>query len=152
MIRDCCVKGADKAVGRLKFNVGVKMGSNTDEGGKMPIIYHLIGGAEWQKARDFGEVIPESLAAEGFIHCSGHEAQALAVANRIYVGVEGMLVLEVDTNGLTSPVKLEPSRSGEVYPHIYGPLNIDAVVAVRPLENAGDEGFRLGDDGKSGRQ
>ena len=113
----------------------------------MAIIYHLIGGADWRKAGVAGEVVPESLATEGFIHCSENEAQALAVANRLYAGVEGMLVLEVDTQGPSSPVKREPSRSGEIYPHIYGPLNVEAVVAVRPLETAGDTGFRLGGKG-----
>ena len=43
------------------------------------------------------------------------------------------MVLDVDTSLLTSPVKHEPSRSGEIYPHIYGPINVDAVVGVRPL-------------------
>ena len=57
----------------------------------------------------------------------------LGVANRLFTGLADVLVLEVDTGRLTSPVKHEPSRSGEVYPHIYGPINLDAVLGVRPL-------------------
>ena len=57
----------------------------------------------------------------------------LGVANRLFAGLADVLVLEVDTERLPSPVKHEPSRSGEIYPHIYGPINVDAVAGVRPL-------------------
>jgi len=96
----------------------------------MAIIYHLAGKSEWEAARIQPEYRAESLALEGFIHCSRDQAQVLAVANRLYAGRNDLLVLEVDTGRLTSPLKHEPSRSGEVYPHIYGPLNTDAVVGV----------------------
>jgi len=43
-------------------------------------------------------------------------------------------VLDVDLDKLTSPIKHEPSRSGEIYPHIYGMLNADAVVRERALQ------------------
>jgi uncharacterized protein (DUF952 family) len=99
----------------------------------MAIIYHLINQADWEAAKSVAEYRAESLAAEGFIHCSQDEAQLLRVANRLFAGREDMLALEVDTDRLTSPVKREPSRSGEIYPHIYGPLNTSAVVRVRPL-------------------
>ncbi len=110
----------------------------------MEIIYHLILESDWEAAKATGEVTPGSLAAEGFIHCSRDEAQALAVARRLYSGQGGMLVLEVDTGKLLSPVKREASRSGEIYPHIYGPLNTDAVVGVWLLEPDGGGEFRLG--------
>ena len=100
----------------------------------MEIIYHLILESDWEAAKATGEVRPGSLAAEGFIHCSRDEAQALAVARRLYHGQGGMVVLEVDTGKLLSTVKREASSSGEIYPHIYGPLNADAVVGVRLLE------------------
>ena len=109
----------------------------------MAIIYHLIGGADWRKAGVAGEVIPESLATEGFIHCSENEAQTLAVANRLYAGVEGMLVLEVDTQALSSPVKREPSRSGKIYPHIYGPIDLNAVAGTRRVLKGVDGAFYL---------
>lgn len=105
----------------------------------MPVIYHLILQADWERARQTGEVRPTSLAEEGFIHCCQDVAQALPVANRLYAGLDGLLMLEVDTQRLAWPVKHEPSRSGQIYPHIYGPLNTDAVVKVRTM--------RVGDDG-----
>ena len=96
----------------------------------MAIIYHLVPESHWESARSEPEYRAESLATEGFIHCSKDHAQALAVANRLYNGRSDMLVLEVETERLTSPLKHEPSRSGEIYPHIYGPLNTGAVTGV----------------------
>ena len=109
----------------------------------MAIIFHLIQKADWDEATTLGEVTPESLAEEGFIHCSSDEQQALAVARRLYSGKEGMLLLEVDTDLLDAPVRREPSRSGQIYPHIYGPLNTRAVTLVRAMEGDSSGGFRL---------
>jgi uncharacterized protein (DUF952 family) len=110
----------------------------------MARIYHLILEADWERARLTGQVRPNSLAEEGFIHCSQDEAQMLAVANRLYAGLDGLLTLEVDTGRLSWPVKCEPSRSGEIYPHIYGPLNTDAVVKVQTMSVGADGSFSLG--------
>ena len=109
----------------------------------MATIFHLIQKADWEGAEALGEVRPESLAEEGFIHCSSDEQQALAVARRLYSGREGMLLLEVDTDLLNAPIKREPSSSGQIYPHIYGPLNTSAVTLVRALEADSSGGFRL---------
>ena len=100
----------------------------------MAIIYHLVPESHWESARFQQEYRAESLAAEGFIHCSKDHAQALAVANRLYGGRQDMLVLEVETECLDSPLKEDPSRSGEIYPHIYGPLNTSAVTGVLKLQ------------------
>ena len=99
----------------------------------MSIIYHLIDQASWDSARSTQEHRADSLAAEGFIHCSEDQDQLLRVANRLYSGRKDMLALAVDPELLSAPLKREPSRSGEVYPHIYGPLNTDAVVKVHAL-------------------
>ena len=80
---------------------------------------------------------------EGFIHCSGDEAQALRVAERLYPGATGLQLLDVDTERLIAEVKREPSRSGEIYPHIYGRINLDAVVRVRDLSLDADGHHRL---------
>jgi len=107
----------------------------------MAIIYHLASKSEWEAARTQPEYRAESLALEGFIHCSKDQAQVLAVANRLYAGRSDLLVLEVDTDRLTSPLKHEASRSGAVYPHIYGPLNTNGVVGVLYLAVGGDGRF-----------
>ena len=96
----------------------------------MSSIYHLISQADWATSQSEPEHRAESLATEGFIHCSEDTDQLLRVAHRLYAGRTDMLALEVDTQQLTSPIKREPSRSGEIFPHIYGPLNTSAVVRV----------------------
>ena len=105
----------------------------------MAIIYHLVPESHWESAQFEQEYQADSLATEGFIHCSKDHAQALAVANRLYGGRQDMLMLEVETECLASPLKHEPSRSGEIYPHIYGPLNTGAVTGVLKLQ-AGEDG------------
>lgn len=96
----------------------------------MARIFHLITEEDWESARDSHEWRPGSLADEGFIHCSKDEEQAMRVVARLYSGHTDMLALEVDTEKLNCPVISEPSRSGEIYPHIYGPLEIGAVVKI----------------------
>lgn len=104
----------------------------------MTIIYHLAVRAEWEAAavslmNRTGEYRAGSLAEEGFIHCSEDEDQMLRVANRLFNGRTDLVVLDLNLDALTSPLKREPSRSGEIYPHIYGPINTNAVVRVRRL-------------------
>ena len=94
----------------------------------MSTIFHLTTQAEWDASRNTPEHRASSLADEGFIHCSQDQDQMLRVANRLFTGQANVIALQVDTELLTSPLKREPSRSGEVYPHIYGPLNTDAVI------------------------
>ena len=107
----------------------------------MAIIYHLVPESHWESAQFEQEYRADSLATEGFIHCSKDHAQTLAVANRLYGGRQDMLVLEVETERLASPLKHEPSRSGEIYPHIYGPLNTSAVTGVLKLQADQDGRF-----------
>ena len=99
----------------------------------MTVIYHLTTPEAWTAAQVAGEYEAPSLADEGFIHCSADEAQTLRVAERLYSGVTGLQVLDVDVIRLNAEVKREPSRSGEIYPHIYGKINLDAVVRIRDL-------------------
>ena len=99
----------------------------------MALIYHLTYKRSWEAAKPTGEYAAPSLAEEGFIHCSKDITQLLKVSARLYPGDENLLVLDVDLDKLASPIKEEPSRSGEIYPHIYGMLNADAVVRERAL-------------------
>jgi uncharacterized protein (DUF952 family) len=99
------------------------------------IIYHLAFRADWEAGQTTGEYRAPSLADEGFIHASRDEEQMLQVAARLFAGRTDLLALEVDTGRLPadSPVIREAARSGEIYPHVYGPINPDAVVRVRTL-------------------
>ena len=117
----------------------------------MAIIYHLITQGDWETTQSTTPSSTQyraaSLAEEGFIHCSASPEQMLRVAGRLYAGRADMLSLEVDTELLSSEVVSEPSRSGEIYPHIYGPLDTAAVVRVWRLALNSDGTFSLAEAG-----
>ena len=107
------------------------------------IILHLAFRADWDAGVASGGYQAPSLAEEGFIHASADEAQMLRVAARLFAGRTDLLALDVDTDRLPaeSPVIREAARSGEIYPHVYGVINPDAVVRVRRLvPNDGEPG------------
>src|SRR5690349_14451842 len=97
----------------------------------MEVVYHLVLRSAWEEQPE-QDYRAASLEHEGFIHCS-YAAQVARSANRFYTDATDLLVLEIDTNMLVSPLRAEPAGSGEVFPHIHGPLNRAAVVAVHPL-------------------
>ena len=109
----------------------------------MTVIYHITTTDAWATAQAAGEYEAPSLADEGFIHCSRDEAQTLRVVERLYSGATGLMVLDVDVIRLKAEVKREASRSGEIYPHVYGKINLDAVVRVRDLTLDSDGRHRL---------
>ena len=102
------------------------------------MIYHLALEADWSQAQAGGgdyrvSTIGRSLGDVGFIHCS-FENQLQRVADAFYRGRTDVVLLSIDESKLTSPIREENTEGGtEPYPHIYGPLNIGAVVSVRPL-------------------
>jgi uncharacterized protein (DUF952 family) len=105
-------------------------------------ILHITTDTAWADARRDGQLVTPSLAEEGFIHCSTH-AQVEATANRIFRGSGDLLLLELDPAKLTAPLKWERATDvGDEFPHIYGPLNLDAVVGTRPLREGAD-GYAL---------
>jgi uncharacterized protein (DUF952 family) len=97
----------------------------------MATIYHLVPRPVWEAKAD-EPYRAESLATEGFIHCSFAE-QVAAAANRFYAQERELLVLHIDRQRLRSPLREEASGTGEIFPHIYGPLNRDAVQRVETL-------------------
>ena len=113
----------------------------------MATIYHLIREQDWATARDAGQYRPGSLSDEGFVHCSQDVEQMLRVAQRLYPGQTDMLALELDTEQVHYPIITEPSRSGELYPHIYGPLETAAVARVWRLTLVDDGNFALAEPG-----
>ncbi|WP_445182518.1 DUF952 domain-containing protein [Pseudonocardia sp. Cha107L01] len=112
----------------------------------MGVIYHIAYRADWEQARRAGQYSVStrgvSLAEQGFIHAST-AAQVAGVANAFYTGEEGLTVLVIDEDKVGPPIEYEPPAPGmaELFPHIYGPLNTDAVIDVRPLEAGGDGRF-----------
>jgi uncharacterized protein (DUF952 family) len=97
------------------------------------MIYHVVTEWNWQKAVQQGFYEAPSLLLEGFIHTSKAE-QVKAVLERYYKGQFDLLLLHIDETKLTAPLKYELAPSvNEEFPHIYGPLNIDAVIKVEKL-------------------
>jgi glutathione S-transferase len=98
----------------------------------MEPVYHLVLPSNWSIGSD-RDYAAASLAGEGFIHCSFAD-QVEASANRFYADAAEILVLRIDPARLRSPMKVEASGSGALFPHIYGPINRDAVTQVIALE------------------
>lgn len=92
------------------------------------LIYHIVLPDVWD-AFDIDLYQAASLETEGFIHCS-FANQLDAVIKRYYSDAPSVVVLTIDTEKLMSRVLNEPSTGNEIYPHIYGPVNRDAIVAV----------------------
>lgn len=98
----------------------------------MAIIYHITTDATWNLSREIGQYTAPSLKEEGFIHCS-QQSQLADVKQRYYEGRNDLLLLTIDAEKLTSPVIFEWSPSvQDTFPHVYGPINIDAVTDVSP--------------------
>lgn len=99
----------------------------------MAIIYHITTKPEWEVARTKGYYEAPSLQSEGFIHCS-EERQLDGVLKRYFAGKKDLLKLVIDTDKLTSLLKYELAPSvNEMFPHIYGPVNFDAVIRIESI-------------------
>ena len=109
----------------------------------MSRIFHIATAAEWAAAQRSGSyttsTLGRTLAEEGFTHAS-HADQWQGVRTMFYADVRDPLVLLViDPDKLTAPVVEEvPDGADRAFPHIYGPLNPDAVVRAIPLDERGE--------------
>jgi uncharacterized protein (DUF952 family)/RimJ/RimL family protein N-acetyltransferase len=103
-------------------------------------IFHITTRAAWQAAQASGTLIPASFASVGFTHCSQRE-QVLWVANGKFRSQRDLLLLEIDARRVQAEIRWEPVDH-TFFPHIYGPLNIDAVAAARALIPDPDGFFR----------
>ena len=97
------------------------------------MIYHITYRNDWEKAVQLGYYASPSLPEEGFIHCS-EEQQLDATLAKYYTGKSGLVKLVIDPAKLESSLIHEWSPSNtQTFPHIYGPINIDAVQDVVEL-------------------
>lgn len=96
-------------------------------------IYKILPAAMWHAAEKAGRFdgSPVDLA-DGFIHFST-AAQAPETARRHFAGQTGLMLAAVDTASLGAALKYEPSRGGDLFPHLYGPMATSAVRWVKPL-------------------
>jgi uncharacterized protein (DUF952 family) len=115
------------------------------------MIYHITSRRAWQEAQERGEYRAESLASEGFIHCSTR-MQILPVAENFYKGQVGNVILMIDPSLLTSELRWEPPSGGtpppsvpegDLFPHVYSPINLDAIRNVFDLESNPDGSYKL---------
>jgi uncharacterized protein (DUF952 family) len=108
----------------------------------MTTILHITSRAEWENAKTLGTYRSDSLAAEGFIHCST-AAQVIGSANRFFKDRENLVILSIDPDRVSSEIRYEGVESNNLFPHIYGELNINAVLQVTDLEADADGIFVL---------
>ena len=107
----------------------------------MSIIFHITHSQQWEQAKQVQSYRGDTLDTEGFIHCSTIP-QITRSANKFFVGQTGLLLLWIDSEKVEAEVKYEPA-AGDLYPHIYGPLNVDAVLKVMEFEAGADGKFEL---------
>lgn len=99
-------------------------------------IYHITSHDAWTEAAERGSYTSPSLETEGFIHCSDAR-QVERSLNKFYAGKDSVLVLRIDPELLTSELRYEPADN-DSFPHVHGPINVDAVVAVELVERKGE--------------
>jgi len=105
------------------------------------VIYHLIPADYFNGLPSDKPYLPREFDRDGFIHCTKGEERLLLVADTIYRRVPGdFLALVVDERKVTSPVRHE-NVGGILFPHIYGPLNRDAIVRVVAMGRRADGTF-----------
>jgi uncharacterized protein (DUF952 family) len=107
----------------------------------MSVIFHIAKIQQWETAKQLQSYCGDTLDSEGFIHCSTLP-QVVRTANKFFVGQKGLLLLWIDSEKVAAEVKYE-SAAGDYYPHIYGPLNVDAVLKVIEFEAGADGKFEL---------
>lgn len=118
----------------------------------MERIFHITSNQAWGAALELGEYRASSLDGEGFIHCSTVE-QVVKVANAFYHGQSDLVVLVIAPESLQSPLRFEAPidplthqpepNNQERFPHIYGPVNLDAVVQVVAFPPLPDGSFAM---------
>ena len=114
------------------------------------MIYHIAWRAAWAEAQKRGEYRAVSLETEGFIHCSTN-SQIRPVVDKFFKGQRNLLLLVFDPALLTSELKWEPPAGeappevpeNDLFPHVYGPINLDAVVKAVDLESTPDGSYDL---------
>jgi uncharacterized protein (DUF952 family) len=109
----------------------------------MATIFHITTRDNWKRAEAERIYRAESLPTEGFIHCSTRE-QVVRTADRFFRGRRGLVLLSIDTERVAPEIRYENSEGdGQMFPHVYGELNTDAVTRVSEFEPDGEGLFAL---------
>ncbi len=100
---------------------------------KPDIIYKIVPIKLWQAAEAENKFLGAPVdIADGFIHFST-AAQVKATAAKHFAGLDDLLLVSVDSTQLGDSLKYEVSRGGDLFPHLYSSLSLDAVINVQPL-------------------
>lgn len=106
-------------------------------------IYKILPRAEWSAAQAAGRFDGSAIDhQDGYIHFST-AAQAAETARRYFAGLPDLVVLEVEGDDLGEALRWEPSRGGDLFPHLYAPLDVAHVRAVREAPLGADGAPRL---------
>lgn len=109
----------------------------------MAIIFHITTRQAWDSSAAEGIYRTETFPIEGFIHCSTRD-QMIQVANNRFRGQTRLVLLLIDTEKVRAEIIYENLEGGQqLFPHIYGELNIDAVIQVAEFEPGADGYFTL---------
>jgi uncharacterized protein (DUF952 family) len=104
------------------------------------LTFHLVPEDEWLPTDASRPYLPAAFERDGFIHCTDGAEELARTANRHYRDdPRGFLALVIDTRRVTAPVRYEDEA--RIYPHIYGALNRDAIVAVVPMPRSANGTF-----------
>ena len=116
----------------------------------MAIVYHITRQQDWESALESGAYQSPTLTKDGFVHCST-DTQVLRVANTFYRGQTDLVLLVIDTDKLAVPIKFEApinpqtgqpeAEIHELFPHVYGAINLGAVIKMVPFPSQPDGTF-----------
>jgi uncharacterized protein (DUF952 family) len=107
------------------------------------MLLHITHRDSWAQALEVGRYEAASLTGDGFIHCST-PAQLLIPANAIYRGQRDLVLLCMDPALISAPIVYEDCyESGHEFPHVYGPINLEAVLQVLEFPPNADGSFSL---------
>lgn len=106
------------------------------------MILHICTKNTWEEAKKIKLYEGDTLKTQGFIHCSKAE-QVIEVANYLFKGRSDLILLVIAEKSVQAEIKYEDAGDGDLYPHIYGPLNIDAVIHVVDFPSNEDGDFEL---------
>jgi uncharacterized protein (DUF952 family) len=99
----------------------------------MSTVYKIVSADLWQAAEKNGVFTGAGIdIGDGFIHLST-AVQARRTAELFFHGQDNLVLVAVDGDSLAEALKYEPSRDGDLFPHLYGPLPLTSVLSVRPL-------------------
>ncbi len=108
----------------------------------MELILHIAQREAWEQAKLEGRYDADTRATQGFIHCSTPQ-QIIKVANALYHGQKELVLLCIDPKKVNSKIRWEGSGKGEEFPHIYGPIDLHAIIKVVDFQPGTDGKFSV---------